>query len=66
MAETSIIDQLKEQRLNLASRRDNALAAAEDLTAQIDELDHIIAAAQPAADQWAQERLANAPSAEQP
>lgn len=64
MTDTPVIDQLKEQRANIALRRDNALAAAEDLSAQIDELDHIIAAAQPAADQWAQEKLnqANAPS----
>lgn len=62
MSETPVIDQLKERRDDLALRRHNALAAAEDLTAQIDELDHIIAAAQPAADQWAQEKLANAPT----
>ena len=62
MSETPVIDELKERRDDLALRRDNALAAAEALTAQLDELDHIIAAAQPAADQWAQEKLANAPT----
>ena len=60
----ALIDELNERREAIATRRDNALAAAQALSAELDEIDHIIAAAQPAADQWAQEKLnqANAPS----
>jgi hypothetical protein len=59
-----VIDELNERRTDVAIRRDNALAAAKALSVEIDELDRIIAAAQPAADQWAQEKLnqANAPT----
>lgn len=59
-----LIDELNARRAEIATRRDNALAAAEALSDELAEIDHIIAAAQPAADQWAQERMANAPSGE--
>jgi hypothetical protein len=49
----ALINELNERRAEIALRRDNALAAADALTVELDELDHIIAAAQPAADQWA-------------
>ncbi len=54
----ALFDELTERRAEIASRRANALAVAEALTEELDELDRIIAAAQPAADEIAQEKLA--------
>ena len=54
----ALFDELTERREAIATRRQNALAAVESLTEELDELDRIIAAAQPAADEIAQEKLA--------
>lgn len=54
----ALIDELTERRTETASRRANALAVAEALSEELDELDRIIGAAQPAADEIAQEKLA--------
>jgi hypothetical protein len=54
----ALFDELTERRAEIANRRANALAVAEALTEELDELDRIIAAAQPAADEIAQEKLA--------
>jgi phage regulator Rha-like protein len=54
----ALFDELTERRAEIASRRANALAVAEALTEELDEMDRIIAAAQPAADEIAQEKLA--------
>jgi hypothetical protein len=54
----ALFDELTERREAIATRRQNALAAVESLTEELDELDRIISAAQPAADELAQEKLA--------
>jgi len=54
----ALFNELTERRAEIASRRANALAVAEALTEELDELDRIITAAQPAADEIAQEKLA--------
>jgi hypothetical protein len=54
----ALFDELTERRAEIANRRANALAVAKALTEELDELDRIITAAQPAADEIAQEKLA--------
>ena len=54
----ALFDELTERRAEIASRRANALAVSEALSEELDELDRIIAAAQSAADEIAQEKLA--------
>jgi len=54
----ALFDELNEHRAEIANRRANALAVAEALTEELDELDRIITAAQPAADEIAQKKLA--------